>query len=275
MKHRRLNLVSYFNPKSSGAESFRVLRTNIQFSNVDRNIKSLVITSAAPGEGKTTVVCNSAVAFAQAGNKVLLIDGDLRKPKIHSVFGFDSHKGLSLAITDMVNYKSYISKSEIDNLDIMPSGPVPPNPVELLGSNSFKALMEILKKEYDYIFLDSPPSSPFTDAAVTATACDGVLFVISAGMVNKDVIKYAISHFTNIKIDILGVVLNNVEIKSKAYGNYYYNYLYRNDYAEEERKPGKNGKRKNKKTEEHHLSGHKDADSDFTDFLKRDRNEED
>ncbi|MBN2864022.1 MAG: CpsD/CapB family tyrosine-protein kinase, partial [Bacteroidales bacterium] len=119
MTDLKRSLVTYFDPKSNNAESYRVLRTNLQFSNVDKKLKSILVTSASPGEGKTTSVCNIAVAFAQAGNRTLLIDADMRKPRVHRIFNESASKGLSLAITDIVNYKSNIHKTEIPNLECM------------------------------------------------------------------------------------------------------------------------------------------------------------
>ncbi len=275
MTELKSNLVTYFDPKSNNAESYRVLRTNIQFSNVDKKLKSILITSAGPGEGKTTNVCNIAVAFAQAGHKTLLIDADMRKPRVHRVFNESAAKGLSLAITDIVNYKQNIHKTEIHNLECMFSGPIPPNPAELLNSNNFKALMELLEKEYDYIFLDTPPSSPFTDAIVLSTNCDGVLLVISSGMVDREVIKYTISLFKNVNANVLGVVLNNLDTTSRTnYNYYYYNYLYRYDYNEELPEGQKKKIRKKRRKKSYYSYGkntNTEKQKEFIEFLNKDQ----
>lgn len=285
MKDRVATLITFLNPKSNIAESYRVLRTNLQFSSVDKKLKTIVFTSAAPGEGKTTNICNMAVTFAQAGNKVLLIDGDLRKPRIHRVFHETIEKGLTLAITNLVNYKANIVHSEISNLDLMLSGPIPPNPAELLASNNFKALLEILEKTYDYILIDSPPVSPFTDAVVMSTICDGVILVVSSGMVDKDVVIYSTNLFKTVKANIIGVILNNLDVKSRAnYNYYYYNYLYRYYYdidddssKKSKRKRKRAAKKKRKKTYTYGHRGSLDEElrkKEFIEFLNTKEDEE-
>jgi len=248
MNSRKNNLITFLNPKSNIAEAYRVLRTNVQFSSVDKKLKTLVMTSAIPGEGKTTSICNMAVTFAQAGHKVLLIDGDLRKPAVHKVFGEKIDKGLSLAITNLVNYKSHIIHSEISKLDLLLAGPIPPNPAELLSSNNFKTLLEILEKSYDYIFIDSPPVSPFTDAVIMSTITDGVILVVSSGKADKEVILYSYNLFKNINVKVIGVILNNLDVKSRTnYNYYYYNYLYSYYYDVENEKDDKKTKRRRKR----------------------------
>jgi capsular exopolysaccharide synthesis family protein len=273
----RKSFVTHFDPKSNNAESYRVLRTNIQFSNVDKELKSIIITSAGPGEGKTTNVCNIANSFAQAGHRTLLVDADMRKPRIHRIFNESAAKGLSLAITNLVQYRDYIHKSEISNLDVMFSGPIPPNPAELLNSNNFKALLEILEKEYDYIFFDTPPASPFTDAIVLSTVCDAVLLVVSSGMVDKEVIKYSISLFNNVKANILGVVLNNLDTGSMTnYNYYYYNYLYRYNYGDDlTEKERKKLRRRRKKASYYSYARtpNEEKQKEFLEFLNKDSEE--
>ena len=273
----RKSFVTHFDPKSNNAESYRVLRTNIQFSNVDKELKSIIITSAGPGEGKTTNACNIANSFAQAGHRTLLIDADMRKPRIHRIFNESAARGLSLAITNLVQYRDYIHKSEIHNLDVMFSGPIPPNPAELLNSNNFKALLEILEKEYDYIFFDTPPASPFTDAIVLSTVCDAVLLVVSSGMVDKEVIKYSLSLFNNVKANILGVVLNNLDTGSKTnYNYYYYNYLYRYNYGDDlTEKERKKLRRRRKKASYYSYARtpNEEKQKEFLEFLNKDSEE--
>lgn len=279
---REFNLVTFLNPKSNISESYRVLRTNIQFSSVDKKLKSIIVTSAAPGEGKTTNICNMAVTFAQAGNKVLLIDGDLRKPRIHRVFGVRSERGLTLAITHMDTYKDNIISSKINNLDLMLSGPIPPNPAELLASKNFKKLIELLNEDYDYILIDSPPTSPFTDAVVMSTVCDGVILVVSSGMIDKEVIKYAKEQFVNVNVKILGVILNNLDIKSRSNYNYYYhNYLYRYYYDDSNESHVKKSKfnifKLRKKNKNAYYRSHGSSDEkkkDFIDFLNQEKKDE-
>ena len=274
MTDLKRSLITHFDSKSNNAESYRVIRTNIQFSNVDKKLKSILVTSASPGEGKTTTVCNIAVAFAQAGHRTILIDADMRKPRVHRIFSESNAKGLSLAITDLVNYRSNIHRSEIHNLDVMFSGPIPPNPAELLNSNNFKALLELLEKDYDYIFFDTPPSSPFTDAIVLSTVVDAVLLVISSGKVEKEVIKYTISLFRNVNANILGAILNRLDSSSRTnYNYYYYNYLYRYEYGEnmsEREKKKVRKKRRKKSYYEYSHSSNPDKQKEFMEFLNKD-----
>ncbi|MBN2884250.1 MAG: CpsD/CapB family tyrosine-protein kinase, partial [Clostridia bacterium] len=167
-------------------------------------------------------------------------------------------------------------KTEIPNLECMFSGPIPPNPAELLNSNNFKALMQLLENEYDYIFIDTPPSSPFTDAIVLSTNCDGVVLVISSGMIDREVIKYTISLFKNVNANILGVVLNNLDTGSRTnYNYYYYNYLYRYDYNENPSGKKRKKRRTNKKKPfySHGNLNNPEKQKEFMEFLNKEQDE--
>lgn len=207
-------------PKSIPAESYRVLRTNIQYSSIDKKIERILVTSSEPGEGKSTTSGNLALTFAQDEKKVLLIDCDLRKPSIHKKFKISNNLGLSNVILD----KSKLSKALVkrsEYLDILPSGKVPPNPSELLGSKALEELLDELDDVYDVIILDTPPLHAVTDAQILSTKVDGVLLVVRAEKTKKDSVIAAKESLKKVNANILGAVLNGGE---SSRGKYYYYY---------------------------------------------------
>ncbi|SEC11450.1 CpsD/CapB family tyrosine-protein kinase [Paenibacillus sp. GP183] len=216
-------LITDVNPKSPISESYRTLRTNIQFSAVDEDLKVLMVTSAGPGEGKSTTIANLAVAYAQSDKKVLLIDADLRKPTMHHTFRLTNRWGLTNLLTNQAEIEEVINSSSIPNLDVLTSGPIPPNPSEILSSKRMNTLLEELKKRYDIILIDSPPAIAVTDAQILATRCDGVILVIDSGKVKREIALKAKANLEHVQARLLGVVLNNVDRKNKdAYYYYYY-----------------------------------------------------
>ncbi|MCM3127721.1 CpsD/CapB family tyrosine-protein kinase [Paenibacillus provencensis] len=216
-------LVTATNPKASISEAYRTLRTNIQFSAIDEQIKVLMVASAQSGEGKTTTVSNLAVTYAQEGKKVLVIDTDLRKPSLHQVFKVSNHAGLSSALAGQYLVNEVLQKSSVFNLDILPAGPVPPNPSEMLGSRKMQALLEELSENYEMIFFDTPPVLAVTDAMIVSSFCDGVILVVNSGKVKKDLVKKAKARLEHVNSKILGVVLNNLQVdKQDASHNDYY-----------------------------------------------------
>jgi capsular exopolysaccharide synthesis family protein len=219
------DMISIKNPKSVVAEAFRTLRTNIQFSLLDEEIKTVVVTSTKPSEGKSTVISNLAITMAQAGKKVLLIDCDLRKPTIHKKFGISNKDGLTNILAKERNINEVIKASNINNFYILTSGPIPPNPAELLGSKRFKMLIKELKETFDIVLLDAPPVLAVTDAQILSTICNGVIFVAEYGQAEKNAIVMGKELIEKVGGKILGVVLNKVPTKSSNY--YYYNYDYK------------------------------------------------
>lgn len=222
------------NPKSPTSEAFRTLRTNIQFSNIDKNIKSIVITSSGPAEGKSTVVSNLAITMAQIDKKVLLIDADLRMPRIHKIFSTPNFDGLTTVLAEELDYKDVIVSTVMDNLDILTSGPIPPNPAEILSSNRMKAFFKKVNGDYDMVLLDTPPIGAVTDAAVLATECDGVILVCA---INQTVIKASVNAkelLRKVNANILGIVLNKIPLKKGGYFNYHYNHYYESYYEDEQ-----------------------------------------
>ena len=218
----RNRLISHFKPRSPISESFRSLRTNLELSGIEKSASSLVVTSAGASEGKSTVISNLAIAYAQFGMKVLLVDGDMRKPTIHKMFSTPKKPGLANMITKRSKMDESIFKTEIDNLYVMPAGSLPPNPSELLGSRAMKELFTQLRKQFDKIFFDAPPLMAVTDAALLGSMTDGVLLVARAGEAQKEVVVHLQQEMKNTKIRIAGTVLNDVNPKNTSSGYYYY-----------------------------------------------------
>ncbi|GAA0070288.1 CpsD/CapB family tyrosine-protein kinase [Clostridium sardiniense] len=207
-------------PKSIPAESYRVLRTNIQYSSIDKKIKRMLVTSSEPGEGKSTTTGNLALTFSQDEKRVLLIDCDLRKPSIHKKFRISNNIGLSDVILDNSKLDKALIKRN-DYLDILPAGKVPPNPSELLGSKALEDLLDELGKKYDVIILDTPPVHAVTDAQILSTKVDGVILVVRAERTKKESVISAKAALDKVNANILGTVLNGGE---SSKGKYYYYY---------------------------------------------------
>lgn len=217
------NLITHLYPKSTVSEQYRMIRSNIMFSGVDKEIKKLVVTSAAPSAGKSTTAANIAVAYAQAGKKVLLIDGDLRKPTVHYTFEIKNVFGLSNLITEQIGLDKAVQNTQVENLSILASGPIPPNPSELLGSKRFKELIESFEQYFDMIIIDTPPVLAVTDAVIMSTVADGTILVTNVETNNKQHLIKAKEVLQKSDANILGIVLNNVEKSSKD-DYYYYEY---------------------------------------------------
>lgn len=211
------------NPKSPISESYRTLRTNIQFANVDETMRTILVTSTSPGEGKTTTLTNLAAAMAQDGKKVLVIDCDMRKPRIHKVFEISNQKGLSDILMKRCDATDAIVSVKEMGLDVIPAGIIPDNPSELLNSASMRSFIQNVRNIYDYVFVDTPPVIPVTDAMIMSRYIDGVVLVISHGKTQIDMAKNAVEQLRSVKANILGVTLNRIPVTdSKAYYNYYY-----------------------------------------------------
>ena len=215
-------LIVHEQPKSPTAEAYRTLRTNLQFAKVDGELKTIMFTSAGPGEGKSTTIANTAVALAQSGKRVILLDCDLRNPVLHKIFGKQNH-GLTNILVENLNIADQIQETGIENLRLLTSGPIPPNPSELMGSRKMSELLEVLKKEADIVLIDSPPVVAVTDASVLASQVDGVTLVLDSGTVRPEMAQRAKELLTNANGTILGVILNRAEIDDDhAYYYYYY-----------------------------------------------------
>lgn len=212
-------LITKLNPRSPISEQFRTIRTNLQFTAVDEDLDTMLVTSAGPAEGKSSTVANLAIVFAQQEKSVLLIDADLRKPTVHYTFRVDNRRGLSSVLVGETTLEEALTKSDIPNLDILSSGPIPPNPSELLGSNKMRNLIEEAKAIYDLIIFDTPPVLAVTDAQILANIVDGSLLVVRSKQTDQDSALKAKEHLEPAQSKLLGVVLNDVE---KTKDQYYY-----------------------------------------------------
>lgn len=209
-------------PKSIVAENYRVLRTNIQYSSFDVEVKTIVITSSEPAEGKSTTAGNLALSFAQAEKSTIIVDCDLRKPSLHKKFKISNISGLSDVLIGKEKLEVSIHKHN-SKLDILTSGKIPPNPSEMLGSKAMGRLIEVLKENYDVVILDTAPLQAVTDAQILSTKADGVILVVRADSTKKESVLQAKSLLEKVGANILGTVLNGVENSRKKYYYYYGN----------------------------------------------------
>jgi capsular exopolysaccharide synthesis family protein len=216
-----LKLVTLTEPASPASEAYRTLRTNIHFSSLDTPLKTLLITGTDPGEGKSTTLANLAVTMAQAGNRVLVIDCDLRRPSQHRIFGLKNLAGLTTMMVESdAKERPPLQETAVPNLRLLSSGPLPPNPSELLGSRRMAEVLTQLKAEADIILLDAPPIIAVADAAILAARADGVLLVVQANKTRRDLAKRAKAALEKANANLLGVVLNNVKLDTSIYGYY-------------------------------------------------------
>ena len=218
--------------QSSAAEAYRVLRTSVLLSAAGRPPKTILVTSGQPGEGKTTTVVNTAISLAQMGASVLIIDCDLRRPTTHKVLGVDHAQGLSTYLSREAPLNDLIQRLPIANLSLLPCGPVPPNPAELIISEKMKDMLRELAARYDHILIDSPPLINVTDPVILSTMVDGVILVVHGGKSTRDVVRRARQELSTVGAKIFGVVLNNVDLRRDGYDNYYY-YRYYSGYGQE------------------------------------------
>ncbi len=213
-------LITKLNPKSPVSEQYRTIRTNIQFSAIDEAIRTLMVTSSGPGEGKSTTTANLAIVFAQQGKRVLLVDADMRKPTVHYTFGMTNASGLTNVLTRQTALSEAVKSTDMQTLDVLTSGPIPPNPSELLNSRGMQDFLKTAKEEYDMVIFDTPPVLAVTDAQILANQCNGTIIVVSSGKAEVENVQKTkeLLHATQAKI--LGVVLNNKKMGKND--NYYY-----------------------------------------------------
>ena len=193
-----------------------------------KELRTLVVTSAGPREGKTTVALNLAVAFAQSEKRVLVIDTDMRRPRVHKTFGIKAHVGVSTVIVGESTLADAVQKTEIPHLSILPCGPIPPNPSELLHHPKFKAMLLEAQETFDLIVLESPPLGPVTDAAIVGPQVDATLLVVRADKTTRDALKGMLRQLTDVHAHVIGCVLNGVDL-SKGRGGYSGYYQYRRE----------------------------------------------
>ncbi len=215
-------LVTISNLRSSGAEAYRTLRTNLIFSQAVRSLRTILVTSAAPSEGKTTTSSNMAVTFAQQGLRVLIVDCDLRKARLHKVFSVPREPGLTQLVLGHNSMAEVIHSTSVDGLYVLASGTLPPNPSELVGGPRMANVLKALSAEFDLVVLDTPPLTAAADAAILGKTADGVLMVVRAGQTERGAAQHAVQQLNNVGARILGAVLNDPDAKVPRYGGYYY-----------------------------------------------------
>ena len=230
------NPITTTQPRAPVAEAFRSLRTNIQFASVDSPLRTLLVTSPSPEDGKSTVAVNLGVVLAQSGRKVIILDADLRRPKVHKIIRLANRRGLSdLFVQNQVYLDGSVQKTDVQNYYALTSGNLPPNPSELLGSEKMVDIIHQLKDQAELVVIDTPPVLAVTDACVLAPRVDGVLIVIKPGVTKLAACKQAIEQLRHVGAKILGVVLNEIEIKRSRYYYYHYRgyyYAYYDSYGE-------------------------------------------
>ncbi|MFS0689438.1 CpsD/CapB family tyrosine-protein kinase [Sporosarcina sp. 179-K 8C2 HS] len=214
-------LVTNDSPKSIVSEQFRTVRTNINFSTPDKELNTLLFTSSSPGEGKSTSAANVAIVFAQEGKKVLLVDADMRKPTMHYTFHTTNTTGLSNLLTKQWSLQEVTKVTDIEDLHLITCGPIPPNPAELIGSNSMDALIRELTSQYDLVIFDAPPLLSVADAQILSNKCDGTILVVNSGVTEKESARKAKELLVSAKANILGTLLNNFVLEKD---HYYYQY---------------------------------------------------
>ncbi len=230
-------LLIHTDSRSSLAEAYRQLRTSVLLSTAGHAPKSLLVTSSLPAEGKTTTAINTAISLAQTGAKVLIIDADMRRPRLHSVFDISNAEGLStilaseLSDNDILNVIQY---DEASKLNLLPSGPVPPNPAELIGSNQMADLLKLLQGSFTHVVVDSPPIASFTDGVLIASMVDGVILVVHSGKSSRQIVRRSRQLLQDIGAKIFGVVLNNVNLRSQDNNYYYQSYYHRDSYRQDD-----------------------------------------
>lgn len=221
-KKRAIPLIAFSNPTSRIAEQFRLVRTNIQYSSENKGISSIMVASADPGEGKSTVAANLAIVFAQQRHKTLLIDADLRKPSVHFTFRTENKHGLADILMDNVPFRKAVTPTRIPNLSLLTSGSVLSNYPELVSLQEMDDLLKNLKREFDYIIFDTPPILEAADGQIIGNKCDGVIFVLDRGKTRKKKAQMAIQMLENTGSNILGVIVNRIKMNKRgkySYGN--------------------------------------------------------
>ena len=216
-------IISIKNPKSPIAEAYRGIRTSIEFSNLDKNLQVITVTSSMQNEGKSTVLANLAVSFANLDKKVLIMEGDLRNPSVHRMFNISNIKGLTDILLQNKVFADCVHCTDVKKLHVLTCGAIPPNPSEMLSSKKIRDFIESLREYYDYIFIDAPPIGIVTDAGIISTFTDGCIFVVGAGDADIEMAKVSKERLEKVGANILGVVLNKFESSgASGYYNYYY-----------------------------------------------------
>ena len=221
--------ITLTDPRSPTAEAYRTLRTNISYTSVDKPLRTLMVTSSEPGEGKTTTISNLGVVLAQNGQCVIVADCDLRRPRVHTFLGLPNRQGISNLFTkSSVSLNSHRQGTKVENLTVITTGSLPPNPAELLGSQKMQAILDNMRQSADIILIDTPPILAVTDAAVLAPTLDGVLIVVRPGKTRASALRLTLEQMHRVNANVLGIVLNDVATRGSYYG---YQYRYYRNYA--------------------------------------------
>lgn len=228
-------IISFLDPRSPYAEAFRTLRTNLSFSGVDKPYRTILITSTFPSEGKSSTAANLGVVMAQAGQRVVILDCDLRKPTQHKKFNLTSTLGVTNIVVADMELAKVAQPTEIENLHVVTSGPIPPNPSELVGSKKMAALISTAGEAYDIVLVDSPPVVTVTDASLLSTMVDGVLLVVKTASTKIEMVQESKSLLERVNAKIIGVILNHVDANGS---NYYYQYYYYYGEKDKKKLPG-------------------------------------
>ncbi|WP_349623367.1 CpsD/CapB family tyrosine-protein kinase [Lactiplantibacillus plantarum] len=220
--HTAIQLTTLTAPMSVVTEQVKTIRTNLNYAMVGKPLKTLMITSAIQGEGKSTVGSNLAVEYAKKGLQVLLVDADLRRPTIHQTFAISNQRGVSSWLSGQLTDVNEAIYPVLDHLFVMPSGPKPPNPAELLASDRMTEFLTVATRKLDLVIVDAPPILPVTDARILAGQVDGTVLVVRQNFVEKVAVRQAVSALKNARAQLLGTILNDVDIKTHGYGYGYY-----------------------------------------------------
>ncbi|MBF0120528.1 MAG: polysaccharide biosynthesis tyrosine autokinase, partial [Desulfobacterales bacterium] len=245
----RPELITFHSPKSTASEAYRGIRTGILFSSAGSEPRVILVSSAGPQEGKTLTSTNLAITMAQSGNKVVIIDCDLRRPKVHKMFNLSRDIGMTNVLVGNKKIDEVVLQTGIPNLSMIPSGPIPPNPSEILGSNRMKDILELLKEKFDKVIVDTPPITAVTDAVILSKAVDGVVLVVRANDTIREIAKNGVDQILSVGGHLLGAILNGVDIGKDSYYYYQYYYYYYGEDGERKKKA-----RRKKRAKSHYYS---------------------
>jgi capsular exopolysaccharide synthesis family protein len=224
------DLIAHIQPMSGVAENLRTIRTNLSFMGADGGLRAFVITSASPREGKSTVAINLAITLAQSGKRILLVDTDLRRPRVHRAFGLTARRGVTTALVGEAQAMDVVLTTEVPGLDIVACGPIPPNPSELLHTDAFRHFVESVRDKYDHVMSDSPPLGAVTDAAILAAQLDGVIVVVKSQSTTREALRVTARQLNDVGARVLGAVFNDVDLSHGRYGEGTYYYYRREGY---------------------------------------------
>jgi capsular exopolysaccharide synthesis family protein len=234
-------LIVHRDPRSTTAEAYRATRTSLNYASATEPLRLFMITSASPGEGKTTNAVNLAISFAQSGARTLLVDADMRRPRIHRIMDVQNPYGLSSYLARSMPLEDVVEESAVPNLFVLPTGPLPPNPSEMLGSEAMKKFLAEVREQFDRIVIDTPPTAAVTDACVLAPLADGLLQVVLAGATSRRLVNRGKRQLLQVRGNHLGLILNGVKTRRHGYDYYYSGYYYYRYYGDKKKSKKRHG----------------------------------